>query len=1314
MSILKRLKLGTKIVVGFGSLILILLITNLFGYSGLNNISKDFSHYRKIANNNVLAGKIEENLLNNQINFKDFIVTGESSAQKEFEKQFRIMEELIMEAKENIEDSEREKDINSILDYTKEYKEGFVEIVDYQENRDALVQDSLTILGNEMEANLSELMTLLFEEKNESMIYSAAEVQKNLLLARLNVMKYLEDTENDDKFSEDAFKYFSEMDKSLKYLDDELESTKGRGMIQEIVNNKEIYVRDYKEVISLISSRNTLIDKLNDLGSKISDTAEEIKLSIITDQDDFGPKVKQTNSRTLSLLSALSFMAIVLSILISIGIIRMVVFPITTVTNTFKGISEGEADLKVRLNNNSNDEIGKMANYFNKFMEKLQIIMNESDKQNWLKTGQSELNEIIRGEQDIKSLSNNIITYVCKYLNAQVGAFYLNVEDNTYKMISSYAFTKRKNLSNEIKTGEGLVGQCALEKQTIVISNVPGDYITVNSGLGEAVPNNILVTPCLHHNDVKCIIELGSFHEITDVQYEFIEDISEIVAISINSAQARSKMQELLDKSLKQTEELQLQQEELRQTNEELQQQTMALKESESRLQEQQEELRVINEELEEQTQGLKKQRDEINIKNEELQKAQKDINEKAVDLELANQYKSEFLANMSHELRTPLNSILILSKLLADKDENTIVTEKDLEFAKTIHSSGYDLLSLINDILDLSKVEAGRMEINLENMNLSELAYDLERSFRQIAVEKGLEFSIDISEGLPDSIYTDQQRVKQILNNLMSNAFKFTESGGVTVSIERPTEDDEVNSIHGEKTIKIVVTDTGIGIPQDKQKIIFEAFKQSDGTISRKFGGTGLGLSISREFVKLLGGRIYLESDGHKGTTFTVILPERFYENSEASNKTDYKEKNRQHIKPTAEEEIAIAYDEVIDTNDDENTYQINEKNILIIEDDSHFSNILTELAKEKGFRCIEAKNGETGVKLAIEYKPKAIILDIGLPGIDGWEVVKRLKNNSITKDIPVHVISGYEDKNIDELRNGIVGYLSKPVSLDDINEIFGVIKNLGEKPFKNILIVEDNKNQRFSISELMSKQGAITTAVPDGKEAYNLLKNQAFDCMILDLGLRDMTGFNLLEILKQEDLLEIPVIIYTGKEITSEEEAELKKYAETIIVKGPRSMERLTSEVSLFLHSVDSRLSQKKRKIVKVNHVKEVGLSGKKILIVDDDMRNVFALTSVLEENNIDVIVGRNGKEGIDKLKENPDIDLVLMDIMMPEMDGYTAMGEIRKTEEYQNLPIIALTAKAMKEDRNKCIEAGANDYLTKPVDTDKLISLLRVWLY
>lgn len=1170
MSFFKKSKLSTKIAIGFGAVIVILMLTIIFGYHGLSKNSDDFSDYRRIAKNNVLASRIQTILLDNQIIFKDFIATGDASSQNKFEDNFKEMEDLINEAKGNIVNKERDKKIDLIYEYAHEYQQGFKEISDFQAKRNTIVLDILTEKGTVLKNNISKLLELSFQNKNDIQSYKISEIQKDFLEARLNVGKFLED--NKEHFSNSTIEEFIEIDKELKELDGIISNEDEQELLDLIIKDKNTYINKFQEVVSLINSRNEKIEELNTIGFEISAAAEEIKTSIIKDQEAFGPKIKGTNDRALALMVVLSLIAIGLSILVSVRIIKLVIFPVKTVTNTFKGFSEGETDLKVRLKANTSDEIGEMGTYFNKFMEKLQVIIDESEKQNWLKTGQSELNEKIRGEQDISNLAYNIISYVCNYLKAQVGAIYLKKDDNTFTMISSYAYKKRKNLNNEIKNGEGLVGQCGLEKQIIVLTNVPEDYVTINSGLGEAVPRNILVAPCIYHEDVNCIIELGSFYKFSDTEIDFIEHISEIIAISINTAKSRTKMKELLDNSLKQTEELQLQQEELQQTNEELEEQTKALRESESNLQEQQEELQIINEELKQQTDSLKKQKDEINKKNQELEIAREIIQEKVDALELADKYKSEFFANMSHELRTPLNSILILSKMLSDKKENSVITKKDLEFAGTIYSSGSDLLNLINDILDLSKVEAGKMEINAENMSISELAYDIEHSFSQIAIEKELKFTVDVSDELPNCIYTDTQRVKQIVNNLISNAFKFTEAGAVAVNIDKP-EEKEIGKIDVDhrKAIKISVNDTGIGIPADKQKLIFEAFKQSDGTISRKYGGTGLGLSISKELIRLLSGSITLESEEGKGTTFTIIIPEQF--NEEESN-IELEEQSKSN------EEICVA--------------------------------------------------------------------------------------------------------------------------------------NESEKSSNELLIVEDNKDQRFSISELLSNEGFKITAVASGKEAYNLLKNKSFDCIVLDLGLKDMTGSSLLETLKKENLLEIPIIIYTGKELSQDEEINLKKYTQTIIIKGPKSMERLVSEVSLFINNISSKNPIRNFKTKKIDYSKDIKLKGKKVLIVDDDMRSVFALTSMLEEENIDVIVGKNGKEGIKNLKNNPDTDLVLMDIMMPEIDGYTAMKEIRKIERFRHIPIIALTAKAMKEDRNKCIEAGANDYLTKPVDINNLISLLRMWLH
>jgi len=926
--------------------------------------------------------------------------------------------------------------------------------------------------------------------------------------------------------------------------------------------------------------------------------------------------------------------------------------------------------------------------------------MVERKNQSWLKTCETELNEKMRGEQDILALSSNTITYIAKILNAQIGAMYIKTQKDTYNLFGSYAYSNHKNLSKEVKVGEGIIGQAALEKQTILITNIPEDYIKIESGVGEALPKNILVTPFVYEGEVLGIIELGSFHEFTDIQLKFIEQISSSIAITVHSAEARSKMKELLAKTMEQSEELQSQQEELRQNNEELEEQTKALMESKSHLQNQQEELRVINEELQERTRSLETQKSDISFKNLSLRTAQTEIQEKANALEVASKYKSEFLANMSHELRTPLNSILVLSQILASKVDNTPLSEKQLEFAKTIHSSGEELLNLINDVLDLSKVEAGKMDVNFEKIELSEVALYIDRTFNAVASEKGLEFNLEIEDGLSASIVSDSQRLQQIINNLLSNAIKFTSSGRVTISFHTVRNNDSLNfKDKAQGYLGISITDTGIGISLGKQDIIFEAFKQSDGTTSRKYGGTGLGLSISKELAALLGGSIVLESTVGKGSTFTLIIP---YDGNNQKQSVD-------------EEDILVSSEMLqYKTIDDRDIISANDKSLLIIEDDEVFAKILFELAHEKGYKSLIAKTGLEGIDLALRHKPDAILLDIGLPDINGWKVVEKLKESKDTENISVHVISAGDYYNSTEKMNSVLGYIKKPASLESLDEVFMKIQDNDLQPLKKLLIVDESMDQFGSIAEILRHKGYQVTLRGSGVEAYNLLTTEVFDCLILDLVLKDMSGVELLTKLRNENITNLQVIIHTENQVTQEDEIELQRYTQSIIIKGTRSTERLVSEVSLFLHDLDTKIDKQKIKIIKSEHEKKDALCNKKILVVDDDMRNIFALTGVLEEKGLKVVVARNGKEGVEKLNENLDIDLILMDIMMPEMDGYAAIRKIRKQERHKKTPIIAITAKAMKDDKQKCIDAGANEYLTKPIDMNKFISLLRVWLY
>jgi CheY-like chemotaxis protein/GAF domain-containing protein len=937
-------------------------------------------------------------------------------------------------------------------------------------------------------------------------------------------------------------------------------------------------------------------------------------------------------------------------------------------------------------------------------------------------------------------------------VGAGYGAFFLaeDVEDAPpeLQLISSYGYKLRKKVSNRFKLGESLVGQAALERQSILIADAPEDYVRVVSGLGEAAPRNIVVMPVLFEDQVMAVIELASFQAFTDVQRGFLDQLGETIGIVINTIQATMRTEELLRQSQgltqelqERSEELQSQQEELKRANSELEQQAQTLKASEELLQTQQEELQQTNEELEEKAQLLEEQNRRIEIKNREIELARAALQERAEQLALSSKYKSEFLANMSHELRTPLNSLLILAKLLSENADRNL-SDKQIEFAKTIHQAGADLLGLINDILDLSKVEAGKMDVHASEVGLGDVHDYVERTFRPMAEDKGLELSVEIvGASVPPTIVTDEQRLQQVLKNLLSNAVKFTHEGGVTMRMEVAPATMQFASVtlaNAETVLAFSVIDSGIGIHEDKLRLIFEAFQQADGTTSRKYGGTGLGLSISREIARLLGGEIRVHSTPGSGSTFTLYMPSTF------TAAVDHGDSDVGAIEARLDqlvregESLLAEGTAMLDPNavltipeldldptlllpselpDDRDDVAAGDRVVLIVEDDVPFARTVLDAAREQSFKGIVALRGDAGLALAHEYKPDAIVLDMKLPVMDGWTVLDHLKHHPATRHIPVHIVSGGEvDGKADALRAGAVAFLQKPLDKEHLLGTFEQISTFIARGVKNLLVVEDDDVQRNSIIELVGSGDDVeVTAVGSSEEALAELDAKRFDCMVLDLKLPEMTGFKLLEQMKKDTKHStIPVIVYTGQVLTRREETRLKKYAETIIVKDARSPERLLDETSLFLHRIEARLPQAKRRMLEQLHNVEEIFRGKKVLIVDDDVRNVFALTSVLETNGMNVIFAENGRDGVETLQANPDVDLVLMDIMMPEMDGYETMTAIRAIPQFTQLPIISLTAKAMKGDREKSIASGASDYITKPVDTDQLLSLMRVWLY
>ncbi|MBW4561376.1 MAG: HAMP domain-containing protein [Mojavia pulchra JT2-VF2] len=971
-------------------------------------------------------------------------------------------------------------------------------------------------------------------------------------------------------------------------------------------------------------------------------------------------------------------------------------------------------------------EVAILKDNINQMIANLRETTQKNTEQDWLKTNLAKFTRMLQGQRDLETVSKLILSELAPLVGAQHGVFYLmeTLEHNPYlKLLSSYAYRERRHLANRFYLGEGLVGQCALEKERILLTDVPSDYVKIGSGLGEASPLNAVVLPVLFEGQVTAVIELASFRRFSEIHLTFFDQLTESIAIVLNTIAASMRTEELLKQSQSLAEELQTQQNELRETNKRLEQQAQSLKASEDLLKRQQEELQQTNAELEEKAEMLALQKKEVEHKNLEIEHARRSLEEKAEQLALSSKYKSEFLANMSHELRTPLNSLLILARLLADNIDGNLTT-KQVEYSQTIYSAGTDLLTLINDILDLAKIESGTMSIEMTQMLVTELKDQTERTFSQVAQNKGLAFTIELAPELPKTIYTDAKRLQQVLKNLLSNAFKFTERGEVRLQIEVAKQGWSLNQDtlnRAQLVIAFAVSDTGIGIAADKQKVIFEAFQQADGTTSRKYGGTGLGLSISREIARLFGGEIKLVSQPGQGSTFTFYLPQF---NSEpralspspeytlAPSKIQHSAINTQHITLPSQQALASQHSSLLD--DDRANIVDGDRVLLIVEDDINFARILIEMAQEQGFKVITAQTGTAGLTLAQQFQPSAILLDIRLPEMDGWTVLDRLKHDPNTRHIPVHIMTVEEGRQRG-LQLGALAYLQKPVTSETISEALTKIKGFIERRVKNLLVVEDNDTQRHSIIELMGNSDVTTTAVSTGAEALEAIRSQHFDCLVLDLGLPDMSGFELIEQIKLLPNGEsLPIIVYTGQELTRGQETELKRIADTIIVKDVRSPERLLDETALFLHRVQANLPAPTRQILEQLQSRDHLLAGKKVLIVDDDVRNIFALTSMLERHHMQVLYAENGREGIAMLQSTPDIDVVLMDVMMPEMDGYETTRLIRQNAQLKSLPIIALTAKAMQGDREKCIEAGASDYITKPVDTEQLLSLLRVWLY
>jgi CheY-like chemotaxis protein/signal transduction histidine kinase/CHASE3 domain sensor protein len=918
--------------------------------------------------------------------------------------------------------------------------------------------------------------------------------------------------------------------------------------------------------------------------------------------------------------------------------------------------------------------------------------------QAWIRSGQMGLSERMQGDQSLDKLGNNLLGFLAGFVEAQVGAVYI-AEAGQYRRFAAYAIPADDSVAS-VRPGDGLVGQAAKDKRALRVRDVPDGYLPISSGIGTGTPNELLVVPASIDGLVQAVLELGFFGATDADQRELLSRVSESIAVAVRAAKDRQRLEELLQETQQQAEELQAGAEELRVSNEELEEQGRALRESQAHLEVQQSELEQINSQLEEQTQLLEHQKDE-------LARAQVILSARSDELQRANEYKSEFLANMSHELRTPLNSTLILAKLLADNKDGNL-TPVQVKFARTITSAGNDLLALINDVLDLSRIEAGKVELAPEQISVAATVESLVKTFQPIAEQNHLRFSWVVEPGVPEQIETDPQRLGQILKNLLSNACKFTEKGEVALRVFSPQSG----------TVAFAVRDTGVGIAPHQQEVIFEAFRQADGSIHRKFGGTGLGLSISRDLAALLGGAISVQSALGEGSVFTLRMPQAFSSGTPLPKTRPVPTPETVAKKTAPQASHAPAAPAAPLPEDDRNAITPGGRVILLVEDDPAFAMILRDLVHEMGFQCVAAASANEGLSAAGQYLPSAILLDVNLPDHSGLGVLDTLKRDPHTRHIPVHMIS-VSDYKREAMELGAIGYALKPAKREELIEALRRLEAKFSQSVRRVLIVEDDPRQRESVRQLLSNSEVQITAVASAGEALGHLKDTTFDCMVVDLNLPDLSGYDLLERMsQQEDVAFPPVIIYTGRALDPEEEQRLRRYSKSIIIKDARSPERLLGEVTLFLHQVEAKLPPEHQQMLKTARDRESMLEGRRVLIVEDDVRNVFALSSVLEPKGIAVTIARNGREALDVLARSSReaatrIDLVLMDIMMPEMDGLTAMREIRKRSEWKNLPIIALTAKAMADDHDKSLAAGANDYIAKPLDVEKLLSLVRVWM-
>ena len=1069
--------------------------------------------------------------------------------------------------------------------------------------------------------------------------------------------------------------------------------------------SKKITVDVRGEILELKSTINTMVDQLNGFASEVSRVAREVGTEGKLGGQARVPGVAGTWKDLTDNVNQLA---------------ANLTTQVRAIAEVATAVTKGDLTRSIMVE--AMGEVAALKDNINEMIRNLKDTTRKNEEQDWLKTNLAKFSRMLQGQGDLVAVSHMVLSELAPLVHSHQGVLYRHARQDTesyLELVASYASGPESKLPQVLRFGEGLLGQCALEKKRILIECVPQDYVRVSSALGSAAPANVVILPVLFEGEVKAVLELASLRTFSPTNLSFLTQLAETIGIVLNTIEANMRTSNLLRQSQSLTRELQRQQQELTQTNDRLEQQAGNLQKSETLLKNQQEELQRTNDELQQKAVLLSEQMRQVEYKNEEIELAKAALEEKAEQLALNSRYKSQFLANMSHELRTPLNSLLILAKLLSDNATENL-TPKQIDYAQTIYAAGADLLSLISDILDLAKIESGTVTLDVASLRMADLKDYVERTFAPSAQEKQLQFSVTLDPRLPGAIETDEKRLQQILKNLLSNAFKFTKQGSVELRITRAARTPPVDSAHAGRTAEVVaftVCDTGIGIPDKQQKVIFEAFQQADGTTSRHFGGTGLGLSISRELAGLLGGEITVESRPGEGSTFVFYLPlpASSGPRREAAVAAAVAEPpavarlpvatRAARIAPAVEEATALV-------DDDREKLAPDDRVVLIIEEDPDLAATLLEVAREHGFKGIVAAGGNSGFAQALALQPDAITLDLTLPDVDGWVVLDLLKHNLRTRHIPVSVVSLREQTHR-SLHMGAVAVVHKGDTREALQQALLKTRSLLEREAKVLLVADGDEARRAEIEESLRGVDVQITSAADGRQALAALRGSHYDCVVLGPELGDMSATDLLRTVAESGAVtEMPFVVYETDSLGGSEHAELGRLAEVLVLKKAATRKAMLEEIALFLHQTLNNLPPASRSLLMARG-SDRGLANRKILIVDDDVRNVFALTGALEQCGMTVLTAEDGREGIEILQATTGVEAVLMDIMMPGLDGYDTIRIIRECAEFRELPIIAVTAKAMKGDREKCIDAGASDYIAKPVNVEQLTSLLRVWL-